>query len=218
VQAVVKELGGERMDIIPHTSDATMFIARALSPARVERVILSEDEGTALVVVPDDQLSLAIGKGGQNVRLASRLSGWTIDLLTESEYGDQLEVERAAQVEVAQLTGVGAKLARQLEMSGFETVHDVAKSKVDDLMRVPGIGKVRAEGLRESAVLMVKDIESAFKLKKRQEEEQQEEQQDEGSSPVSGEASPEPDPSDPSPESETETEESMPEQPASEEG
>jgi N utilization substance protein A len=177
VQAVVKELGGERMDIIPHTSDATMFIARALSPARVERVILSESEGTALVVVPDDQLSLAIGKGGQNVRLASRLTGWNLDLLTEAEYGDQLEVERAAQVEVDQLPGVGGKLARQLEMSGFETVHDVAKSNVDDLMRVPGIGGVRAERLHDNAVLMVKEIESAFRLKKRQEEQTEQEEQ-----------------------------------------
>jgi N utilization substance protein A len=217
VQAVVKELGGERMDIIPHTSDATMFISRALSPARVERVILSEDEAKALVVVPDDQLSLAIGKGGQNVRLASRLTGWGLDLLTESEYGDQLEVERAAQVEVAQLPGVGAKLARQLEMSGFETVHDVAKSKPKDLMRVPGIGKVRAEGLNESAVLMVRDIESAFKLKKRQEEQERHEEQEKHSSAP-------PEPSDESEgavansESASETEETVPEQPASEDG
>lgn len=235
VQAVVKELGGERMDIIPHTSDATMFIARALSPARVERVILSEDEGKAMVVVPDDQLSLAIGKGGQNVRLASRLAGWTVDLLTEAEYGDQLEVERAAQVEVAQLPGVGAKLARQLEMSGFETVHDVAKSRADDLMRVPGIGKVRAEGLHKNAVLMVKDIESAFKLKKKQEEEeeqkrqeekekqekeeaqkrqeeQEEEEQEQETSAVSTEPSLGPEPSNVNSESEPKPEETVPEQ------
>ena len=170
VQAVVRELGGERMDIISFTSDVAVLIARALSPARVEKVVLSEEEKKAVVIVPDDQLSLAIGKGGQNVRLASRLTGRLIDLATTSMYAEYSQVEKAAGVLVTNLPGIGAKIARQLEMGGFETVRDVAKASVSDLIVVPGIGKIRAEKLRESAVSMMRDIEQKLKAEKARED------------------------------------------------
>ncbi len=157
VQAVVRELGGERMDIIPFTSDPTVFIARALSPAKVERVILNEREKKATVLVPDDQLSLAIGKGGQNVRLASRLVGWSLDLLTLTQYAEMMGAEKTPPISVAHLPGVGPKLARRLEMAGFETIQDIAKSRVEDLMTAPGIGKVRARRLRDAAIRLVGD-------------------------------------------------------------
>ncbi|NWF51723.1 MAG: transcription termination/antitermination protein NusA [Nitrospirae bacterium] len=86
VQSIVRELRGERIDIIPWTDDPRMLIARALSPASVERIGINEEDKTAMVVVSDDQLSLAIGKRGQNVRLAMKLTGWYIDILSESEY------------------------------------------------------------------------------------------------------------------------------------
>jgi len=86
VQSIVRELRGERIDIIPWTEDPRMLIARALSPASVERIGINEEDKTAMVVVSDDQLSLAIGKKGQNVRLAMKLTGWDIDILSESEY------------------------------------------------------------------------------------------------------------------------------------
>jgi len=86
VQSIVRELRGERIDIIPWTEDPRMLIARALSPASVERIGINEEDKTAMVVVTDDQLSLAIGKKGQNVRLAMKLTGWDIDILSESEY------------------------------------------------------------------------------------------------------------------------------------
>ncbi len=86
VQSIVRELRGERIDIIPWTDDPRMLIARALSPASVERIGINEEDKTAMVVVSDDQLSLAIGKKGQNVRLAMKLTGWDIDILSESEY------------------------------------------------------------------------------------------------------------------------------------
>jgi N utilization substance protein A len=85
VQSIVRELRGERIDIIPWTEDPRMLIARALSPASVERIGINEEDRTAMVVVSDDQLSLAIGKKGQNVRLAMKLTGWDIDILSESE-------------------------------------------------------------------------------------------------------------------------------------
>src|SRR4030043_463378 len=94
VQSIVRELRGERIDIIPWTEDPRMLIARALSPASVERVGINEEDKTAMVVVSDDQLSLAIGKRGQNVRLAMRLTGWDIDILSETEYS-KMKIEEA---------------------------------------------------------------------------------------------------------------------------
>jgi N utilization substance protein A len=155
VQAVVRELGGERMDIIPFTTDAGVFIARALSPAKIERVVLNEGEKKATVLVPDDQLSLAIGKGGQNVRLAARLSGWGVDLLTLTQYNEQLGAEKTVPIGVSELPGVGPKIARQLEMAGFETVQDVARVRAEDLTAAPGIGKVRAQRIWDAALRLL---------------------------------------------------------------
>lgn len=95
VQSIVRELRGERIDIIPWTEDPRMLIARTLSPASVERIGINEEDKTAMVVVTDDQLSLAIGKKGQNVRLAMKLTGWDIDILSESEYS-KMRTEDAA--------------------------------------------------------------------------------------------------------------------------
>lgn len=94
VQSIVRELHGERIDIIPWTDDPRMLIARALSPASVERIGINEDGKTAMVVVNDQQLSLAIGKKGQNVRLAMKLTGWDIDILSDTEYG-KIKIEEA---------------------------------------------------------------------------------------------------------------------------
>jgi len=86
VQSIVRELRGERIDIIPWTDDPRILISRALSPASVDKIGINEEEKTAMVVVNDQQLSLAIGKKGQNVKLAMKLTGWDIDILSESEY------------------------------------------------------------------------------------------------------------------------------------
>lgn len=192
VQAVVRELGGERMDIIPFTSDATMFIARALSPARIDRVILSEDERKACVVVPEDQLSLAIGKGGQNVRLASKLTGWTIELLSKTQHEEHMDLEQTIQIEVVSLPGVGPKLARELEMAGFETVRDVARSATKELTAVPGIGKLRAQKLADVAKVMMKEVEEEVRLRMQQ---QAEKESTKAASRVAGEAEPQEEPS-----------------------
>jgi len=97
VQSIVRELKGERIDIIPWTDDPRMLIARALSPATVDKIGINEEEKTAMVVVNDQQLSLAIGKKGQNVRLAMKLTGWDIDILSESEYS-KLRTEEADKI------------------------------------------------------------------------------------------------------------------------
>ena len=100
VQAVVRELRGEKIDIIPWTSDPRVFIAEALNPANIEKVGIDEDKKSALVVVADSQLSLAIGKNGQNVRLAARLTGWKIDIISASEY-EKEKVERDKEIKAA---------------------------------------------------------------------------------------------------------------------
>lgn len=160
VQAVVRELGGERMDIVPYTSDPGVYIARSLSPARIEKVMLNEKEKKATVLVPDDQLSIAIGKGGQNVRLASRLTGWSIDLLSVTQYEEQLGAKRVVPLAVTQLPGVGPKTARRLEVAGFETVQDVATARLEDLMAVPGVGKAKARKLRDEALRLLGEAQS----------------------------------------------------------
>ncbi len=101
VQAIVRELRGERIDIVPWTDDPRVYIARALSPASVDKIGINEDDKTAMVVADDQQLSIAIGKKGQNVRLAMKLTGWNIDIISESEYskikdeGEEEEIEEA---------------------------------------------------------------------------------------------------------------------------
>ncbi len=92
VQSVVNELGGEKIDIIKWSEDPAEFISNALSPSKVERVDVKEEEKSALVVVPDYQLSLAIGKEGQNARLAAKLTGWKIDIKSETQYEEYLEM------------------------------------------------------------------------------------------------------------------------------
>src|SRR5258705_2465547 len=103
VQGVVRELGGERIDIVPWSQDATVFVSRALQPARVMDVRVHEAEKRMHVVVADDQLSLAIGKGGQNARLAARLTGWEIDLTSKSGEKKKHELEHASRLEVEKL-------------------------------------------------------------------------------------------------------------------
>jgi len=147
VQAIVRELNGERIDIVPWSSDPVVYVGRALSPAKVKQVHVSEDGREVRVVVEDDQLSLAIGKGGQNARLAAKLTGMKIDLMSEGEEQRRNEVERLMQIEVEHLPGVGEKLAESLIRAGIETAGDLAAVKLEQLVELPGIGQKTAEKL-----------------------------------------------------------------------
>jgi len=140
VQAVVRELNGERIDVVTYSSEPASFVSRSLSPARVVQINVHEEDKSMVVIVPDDQLSLAIGKGGQNARLAAKLTGWRIDLLSESEFIKRQEVPGEALVDVEDLPGVGPKLAERLISAGLETVADVLKAGEDALLEIPGIG------------------------------------------------------------------------------
>jgi len=148
VQAVVQELRGEKIDIITWDPDAAKFICNALAPAEVVRVIVDEENHSMEVVVPDDQLPLAIGKRGQNVRLASRLTGWRLDVSGESDYNKAL---KDGYQSLLDLPGVGAKRATDLHDEGFRSVEDVARASAEDLTNVPGMGNERSAKLIEDA-------------------------------------------------------------------
>ncbi|MCK5236861.1 MAG: transcription termination factor NusA, partial [Deltaproteobacteria bacterium] len=166
VQAVVQELKGEKIDIVHHSIDPALLAKNALSPAQISRVIVDDAEHSMEVIVPDDQLSLAIGKKGQNVRLAAKLTGWKIDIYTETESSDRASAtlspdeafereinaaKEAAKAEkkegISSLKGVGSKTVELLNAAGFATIADLADSTIDALAEVEGIGKKKAESI-----------------------------------------------------------------------
>jgi len=149
VQAVVQELRGEKIDIVTWDPDPAKFICNALAPAEIVRVIVDEANQTMEVVVPDDQLSLAIGKRGQNVRLASKLSGWNLDVTSETNYNAAL---KEAYNSLLQLDGVGEATASNLYQQGFRSMEEVAEASVSELMQVGGIGEEKAGKIIESAI------------------------------------------------------------------
>ena len=152
VQAVVGELGGEKIDIIPWSPDPATFIVNALQPAEVAKVVLDEDENRVEVVVPEDQLSLAIGRRGQNVRLASQLTGWSIDILTEDQERERREKETATLVELfINALEVDDMMARLLVSEGFEKIEDLANTDLDDLMTIEGFDEELATELQARA-------------------------------------------------------------------
>jgi N utilization substance protein A len=143
VQAVVQELRGEKIDIVPYDADPARFVCNAIAPAEVARVIIDAGSHTMELVVPDDKLSLAIGKKGQNVRLASQLTGWRIDIHSESKVR---EMEQRSRVSMAAIEGVGAEVAETLFKLGWRSAADVANAKPEELASVTGIGS--ADGAR----------------------------------------------------------------------
>jgi transcription termination/antitermination protein NusA len=148
VQYVVQELRGEKIDIISWNPDPAKFICNALAPAEVIRVIIDEVNRSMEVVVPDEQLSLAIGKRGQNVRLASRLTGWKIDVKSESKYTKSM---RDGYQSLLQITGVGEATADSLYKGGFGSAKEVAESNVNELTQISGITSKKAEKLLDAA-------------------------------------------------------------------
>ncbi|MBI1779227.1 MAG: transcription termination/antitermination protein NusA [Proteobacteria bacterium] len=152
VQAVVAELQGEKIDIIPWSQDPANFVVNALAPAEVAKVVLDEDAGRIEVIVPDDQLSLAIGRRGQNVRLASMLTGWDIDILTEAEESERRTEEfRSRSKMFIEALDVDDVIAHLLVTEGFTTVEDVAFVPLDDLAGIEGFDRDVAAELRERA-------------------------------------------------------------------
>jgi N utilization substance protein A len=152
VQAVVNELQGERIDIIPYTEDMGTFIVNALQPANVTKVVIDEANGKIEVVVPEEQLSLAIGRRGQNVRLASQLSGWALDILTEEQESErrQQEFKERSELFMAGLD-VDEMVAQLLVSEGFETMEEVGYVAIEDLTSIEGFDDETAEELQARA-------------------------------------------------------------------
>ncbi len=149
VQAVVQELRGEKIDIVPYNDDPARFVCNAIQPATVSRVLIDAERHTMELVVPDDKLSLAIGKKGQNVRLASRLTGWRIDIYSESKLR---QMERRSLAEMAAIPGVGDAVASSLFQMGWRNLRDLAIADAEELAQVQGIGSVdKAESIIEVA-------------------------------------------------------------------
>ncbi len=150
VQAVVAELQGEKIDIISWSDEPATFIVNGLAPAEVTKVVLDEEQNRIEVVVPDEQLSLAIGRRGQNVRLASQLTGWDIDILTEAEESDRrVEEFRARSQLFIDSLDVDEVIAQLLVTEGFSTIEEVAFVPVEELSAIEGFDDDVANELRE---------------------------------------------------------------------
>jgi N utilization substance protein A len=149
VQSVVQELRGEKIDIIPWHVDTAKFVCNALSPAEVSRVIIDEDNRSMEVIVPDEFLSIAIGKKGQNVRLASKLTGWHLDVKSESTYNQAMQ---SGYNSLMALPGVGISLADALYEKGFYSAEEIGKASVEDLLQVRGIDEEMARSLIEAGI------------------------------------------------------------------
>jgi len=152
VQAVVGELQGEKIDIVPWSPDPATFVVNALAPAEVAKVVMDEEQRRIEVVVPDDQLSLAIGRRGQNVRLASQLTGWDIDILTEAEESERRteEFRNRSQMFIDALD-IDDVIAHLLVTEGFTSLEEVAYVPVEDLADIEGFDAEVAAELQERA-------------------------------------------------------------------
>ncbi len=141
VQAVVQELRGEKIDIVPYNDDPARFVCNAIAPAEVSRVIIDAEGHRMELIVPDDKLSLAIGKKGQNVRLASQLTGWRIDIHSESKI---FELEQRAKQQMGAIPGMSDELAELLFRYGWRSVAELASAREAELAQVPGIDTAEA--------------------------------------------------------------------------
>ncbi len=168
VQAVVQELRGEKIDIVPYDDDPARFVCNAIAPAEVSRVIIDAEGHRMELIVPDDKLSLAIGKKGQNVRLASQLTGWRIDIHSESKIQ---ELEQRAKQQIGSISGIDEQLADILFRFGWRSVSDLAGAHPEELAQVPEIGAADAgEKIIEGAkVFLAQEAERRAAAKVEQE-------------------------------------------------
>ncbi|MFT3732790.1 MAG: transcription termination factor NusA [Hyphomicrobium sp.] len=169
VQAVVNELQGEKVDIIQWNPDAASFIVNALAPAEVTKVVLDEDSNRIEVVVPEAQLSLAIGRRGQNVRLASQLTGWDIDILTEQEESERRQKEFAERTQLLMDSlDVDEVIAQLLVTEGFATIEEVAYVDLAEIAHIEGFDENTAEQIQSRAREYLEQQEAERDAKRRE--------------------------------------------------
>ncbi len=167
VQAVVAELQGEKIDIIQWSPDEATFIVNALAPAEVSKVVMDEEDERVEVVVPDEQLSLAIGRRGQNVRLASQLTGWQIDIMTESQESERRQREFAERTALFQeALDVDEVIAQLLVTEGFATVEDVAYVDVSEIASIEGFDEDTGAEIQARATDFLDKIAAEFDVKR----------------------------------------------------
>ena len=168
VQAVVGELQGEKIDIIPWSPDAAAFIVNALQPAEVAKVVLDEDAERIEVVVPDEQLSLAIGRRGQNVRLASQLTGWDIDILTEAEESERRQKEFNERTALfMDSLDVDEMVGQVLASEGFAAVEELAFVELDEIASIEGFDEDTALEIQTRAREFLERIEAEMDEKRK---------------------------------------------------
>ena len=168
VQAVVSELQGEKIEIIPWSDDPVSFVINALAPAVPSKVVMDEDAGRMEVVVPDDQLSLAIGRRGQNVRLASQLTGWYVDILTEAEESGRRQEEFSERTKIfIEALDIDDVIAHLMVGEGFVSIEDIADASLDELVSIEGFDEDIASELSQRAKnyirLELERVESSLK-------------------------------------------------------
>ena len=149
VQNIIQELRGEKIDIIPWSEDPAKFVCSALAPAEIVEVILYNELRSMEIIVPDNQTSLAIGKKGQNVRLAVKLTGWKIDIKSKSESEGE---SKDALEELTQIPGIGETSAQVLLNEGYATPADIIKASAEDLLKLPGFGEKKIETIKQAAL------------------------------------------------------------------
>jgi N utilization substance protein A len=169
VQAVVNELQGEKVDIIQWNQDAASFIVNALAPAEVSKVVLDEDSNRIEVVVPEAQLSLAIGRRGQNVRLASQLTGWDIDILTEQEESERRQKESAERTAMfMEALDIDEIIAQLLVAEGFATIEEVAFVEMSEIAHIEGFTEDTAGEIQSRAREYLEKQEAERDAKRRE--------------------------------------------------
>ncbi len=172
VQAVVNELSGERIDIVPWSEDISAFVSRGLSPAKIAGVRVDNDARTVLVIVEEDQLSLAIGKEGQNVRLASKLTNWQLELVSSRELEQRERLEEQLIMAIEDMVGVSEKMAENLKAAGLHTVQKLMKAPLKEILDVSGIGDKTAEKLLTTGEKTMKELDLALEELIRRENEE----------------------------------------------
>lgn len=149
VQSIVQELRGEKIDIVPYNTDPARFVCSAINPAQISKVFIDETRKAMELIVPDDQLSLAIGRGGQNVRLATQLTGWNLEILSETRL-DEMKLDSKQRLMTYQ--GVTETLVDTLFNHGYNRLEDVAVAEIDDVMILPGFDEDSAENIVAAAI------------------------------------------------------------------
>jgi len=176
VQSIVQELRGEKIDIVQWSPDIARFVCNALSPAEIARVIIDEDNQSMEVIVNDEYLSIAIGKGGQNVSLACEITGWHLEVTSEEDYSREL---KEGYDSLMRLSEVGLPLAEALFKGGYSSVVDIAQAVIEDIVSVSDLEESKAEEIVDEAkAIMAKDEEE--RLKEKEEESKEESKEESG--------------------------------------